>query len=71
MTGRRPTPEREAPTPEQEAVVAAFAAGDHLVVQAGAGTGKTTTPRLLGLAADSSTPPQVGPLHCLQGAGKK
>ncbi|MGM1060105.1 UvrD-helicase domain-containing protein [Saccharothrix sp. Mg75] len=31
------------PTPEQEAAVAAFAAGDHVVLQAGAGSGKTTT----------------------------
>jgi hypothetical protein len=30
------------PTPEQEAAVAAFADGSHLVLQAGAGSGKTT-----------------------------
>jgi hypothetical protein len=31
------------PTPEQEAAMAAFATGDHLVLQAGAGSGKTST----------------------------
>src|ERR1041385_6027626 len=31
------------PTPEQEAAIAAFATGDHLVLQAGAGSGKTST----------------------------
>src|SRR5512138_1751033 len=35
------------PTPEQEAAVAAFAAGDHIVLQAGAGSGKTTTLAML------------------------
>lgn len=40
-------PPRPVPTPEQEAAVAAFAAGDHLVVQAGAGSGKTTTLAML------------------------
>jgi hypothetical protein len=39
------------PTPEQEAAVAAFASGDHLVLQAGAGSGKTTT---LCMLADST-----------------
>jgi hypothetical protein len=43
MPGRRPTP-------EQEAAVAAFRRGDHLVLQAGAGTGKTTTLTMLGKA---------------------
>ncbi|HEU5475337.1 MAG TPA: UvrD-helicase domain-containing protein [Actinophytocola sp.] len=37
----------EGPTPEQEAAVAAFGSGDHLVLQAGAGSGKTTTLRML------------------------
>jgi hypothetical protein len=35
------------PTPEQEAAVAAFAAGAHVVLQAGAGSGKTSTLRTL------------------------
>jgi hypothetical protein len=35
------------PTPEQEAAVEAFSAGDHLVLQAGAGSGKTSTLYLL------------------------
>jgi hypothetical protein len=35
------------PTPEQEAAVAAFTAGDHVVLQAGAGSGKTATLRML------------------------
>jgi hypothetical protein len=43
MPGRRPTP-------EQEAAVAAFRRGDDLVLQAGAGTGKTTTLTMLGNA---------------------
>ncbi|MET8997177.1 AAA family ATPase [Amycolatopsis sp. NPDC004169] len=38
------------PTPEQDAAVAAFRDGDHLVLQAGAGTGKTTTLTMLGKA---------------------
>jgi len=37
-----------APTPEQRAAVDAFLAGGHLVLQAGAGTGKTTTLAMLG-----------------------
>ncbi|MFF5992887.1 UvrD-helicase domain-containing protein [Prauserella flavalba] len=40
------------PTPEQEAAVAAFTAGDHVVLQAGAGSGKTAT---LYLLADSTS----------------
>lgn len=40
------------PTPEQEAAVAAFTAGDHVVLQAGAGSGKTATLHLL---ADSTS----------------
>lgn len=39
------------PTPEQEAAVAAFRRGDNLVLQAGAGTGKTTTLTMLGKAS--------------------
>jgi hypothetical protein len=39
------------PTPEQEAAVAAFRRGDDLVLQAGAGTGKTTTLAMLGKAS--------------------
>lgn len=35
------------PTPEQDAAVAAFRTGEHLVLQAGAGTGKTTTLAML------------------------
>ncbi|WP_202868926.1 AAA family ATPase [Kribbella antibiotica] len=38
------------PTPEQEDAVAAFRRGDDLVLQAGAGTGKTTTLTMLGTA---------------------
>jgi len=34
-------------TEEQRAAVEAFTRGDHLVIQAGAGTGKTTTLRML------------------------
>lgn len=40
-----PTARLHAPTPEQEAVVAAFGSGGNLAVEAGAGTGKTTTLR--------------------------
>ncbi|MET7718148.1 UvrD-helicase domain-containing protein [Streptomyces sp. NPDC005407] len=36
-----------APTPEQSAAVDTFRRGDHLVLQAGAGTGKTTTLAML------------------------
>ena len=39
------------PTPEQVAAVDAFSRGDHLVPQAGTGTGKTTTLTLLGSSA--------------------
>ena len=39
------------PTPEQEAALAAFQTGDHLVVQAGAGSGKTLTLRAMARAA--------------------
>ncbi len=35
------------PTPEQAAAIEAFATGDDLVIQAGAGTGKTSTLRML------------------------
>ena len=35
------------PTPEQDAAVTAFGTGEHLVLQAGAGTGKTTTLAML------------------------
>ncbi|WP_433661362.1 DciA family protein [Nocardia sp. CA-128927] len=40
------------PTPEQHAAMAAFGTDKHLAIQAGAGTGKTTTLQLLG----ASTP---------------
>ncbi|MGP3978987.1 UvrD-helicase domain-containing protein [Streptomyces sp. 8N114] len=40
------------PTEEQAAVIDAFASGDDLVVQAGAGTGKTTTLEMLGASDD-------------------
>lgn len=43
-----------APTPEQSAAVDTFRRGDHLVLQAGAGTGKTTT--LAMLAAGTTKP---------------
>lgn len=43
-----------APTPEQSAAVGNFRRGDHLVLQAGAGTGKTTT---LAMLAASTTKP--------------
>ncbi len=36
------------PTPEQDVAVTAFGTGEHLVLQAGAGTGKTTTLAMLG-----------------------
>jgi superfamily I DNA/RNA helicase len=39
------------PTPEQNAAADAFKAGDHLALQAGAGTGKTSTLTLLAAAA--------------------
>src|SRR5690554_895516 len=35
------------PTPEQAAVIDTFRSGDHLVIEAGAGTGKTSTLRML------------------------
>lgn len=35
------------PTPEQQAAIEAFSTGDDLVIQAGAGTGKTSTLRML------------------------
>lgn len=35
------------PTPEQQAIIDGFATGKHLTVEAGAGTGKTTTLRML------------------------
>ena len=35
------------PTEEQQAALAAFATGDDLVIVAGAGTGKTSTLRML------------------------
>lgn len=35
------------PTPEQDAAMAAFASGQHLVLQAGAGSGKTSTLEML------------------------
>lgn len=38
------------PTPEQQAAIAAFASGQHLSLEAGAGTGKTSTLRLLAAA---------------------
>jgi hypothetical protein len=38
------------PTPEQDAALDAFRSGDDLVLQAGAGTGKTTTMTMLGSA---------------------
>ncbi|MEU5209329.1 UvrD-helicase domain-containing protein [Streptomyces sp. NPDC020742] len=43
-----------APTPEQSAAVDTFRRGDHLVLRAGAGTGKTTT---LAMLAASTTKP--------------
>ncbi|SHF70998.1 AAA family ATPase [Streptoalloteichus hindustanus] len=39
------------PTPEQDAAVEAFRRGDDLVLQAGAGTGKTTTLTMLAAAS--------------------
>lgn len=39
--------ETPTPTDEQEAAAIAFEAGDHLAIQAGAGTGKTTTLAML------------------------
>lgn len=40
------------PTPEQAAIVAAFRTGKSLVIEAGAGTGKTSTLKMLAAAAD-------------------
>lgn len=42
-----PAPAGRGPTIEQQAAVAAFRTGQHLVLQAGAGSGKTTTLRAL------------------------
>ncbi|GAU68364.1 putative ATP-dependent DNA helicase [Streptomyces sp. NBRC 110611] len=42
---------RHAPTPEQRAAAEAFSTGAHLVIQAGAGTGKTTTLAMLARSA--------------------
>ncbi|MGH3416211.1 MAG: hypothetical protein ACRDSS_07080, partial [Actinocrinis sp.] len=39
------------PTPEQQAAIEAFGTGDDLVIQAGAGTGKTSTLRMLAESA--------------------
>jgi hypothetical protein len=39
------------PTAEQQAIITAYLAGDNLVIEAGAGTGKTSTLRLLANAA--------------------
>jgi hypothetical protein len=36
------------PTDEQQAIIDAYGTGQHLVIEAGAGTGKTTTLRMLG-----------------------
>jgi hypothetical protein len=41
------------PTPEQAAIVAAYSTGQNLVIQAGAGTGKTSTLRLIAEADPS------------------
>jgi superfamily I DNA/RNA helicase len=43
------------PTQEQQAILAAFATGQDMVVEAGAGTGKTSTLRLLGESAPERT----------------
>lgn len=48
MSALRLTPKPRKPTPEQDAAVAAFGRGEHVVLQAGAGTGKTTTLTMLG-----------------------
>lgn len=45
------------PTPEQEAIIAGYRAGGNLVVEALAGTGKTTTLRML--AATTTTRPGI------------
>ncbi|BCK53189.1 UvrD-helicase domain-containing protein [Nocardia wallacei] len=45
-------PSGSGPTDEQQAAVVAFTRGDDLVLQAGAGTGKTTTLRLLAGSTD-------------------
>jgi hypothetical protein len=41
---------RLSPTPEQQAIIDAYQVGKHLVIEAGAGTGKTSTLRLLAQA---------------------
>ncbi|OKI08330.1 DNA helicase [Streptomyces sp. CB02923] len=58
----RPTVGVSRPTAEQTAAADAFRAGDHLVIQAGAGTGKTTT-----LAMLAHCPPPRGRPPCRQG----
>lgn len=45
-------PMKNLPTTEQQAIIDAFATGGNLVIEAGAGTGKTTTLKMLGEAAD-------------------
>jgi hypothetical protein len=42
------------PTPEQQAALDAFATGENMVIQAGAGTGKTSTLRLLAESTSKS-----------------
>lgn len=43
-----------APTPEQQAALDAFATGEDMVIEAGAGTGKTSTLRLLSESTDAN-----------------
>ncbi|MEU7593541.1 UvrD-helicase domain-containing protein [Streptomyces sp. NPDC039022] len=58
----RPGTDFNHPTAEQTAAADAFRSGDHLVIQAGAGTGKTTT-----LAMLAHCPPPRGRPPCGQG----
>lgn len=46
--------EKFAPTEEQQAALDAFAEGNHMVIEAGAGTGKTSTLKLLANSVDDS-----------------
>ena len=53
------------PTHEQTAAMDAFRAGDHLALQAGAGTGKTTLLEMLAAPPhdEAATSPTTGPSH--------
>ncbi|WP_329344851.1 hypothetical protein OG866_44610 (plasmid) [Streptomyces sp. NBC_00663] len=46
-----------APTAEQSGAIDAFRRGDHLVLQAGAGTGKTTTLSMIACSTKATRSP--------------